>query len=122
MVDETALTVSVLAARIPGATVTTEFDADSLSAMGSGRRVIVSKVADESDDFLQVPTMELLCCAETDALAGALSRSCVEALQDAAADHPLLSAARVTDMGRDSFTTSRGGRHRVSVRLYINID
>lgn len=121
MVDETALTVSILKGALPTVDVSTEFSDGSLSAMGAGRRVIVSHASDESDAFLQVPTMELLCCAESDATAGALAHSCVEALQDAALDHPLLSDARLVEMGRDSFTT-RGGRHRATVRLYINVE
>lgn len=121
MVDETSLTVEILSEAMPTVEVTTEFKDGSLSAMGAGRRIIVSHTGDESDGFLQVPTMELLCCAESDATAGALAHSCAEALADAALDHPLLSAAQVVEMGRDSFTT-RGGRHRVSMRLYINIE
>ena len=121
MVDETAIAVAILSESLPTVEVTTEFSDGSLSAMGEGRRVIVSHTADESDAFLQVSTVELLCCAETDSTAAALARSCVEVLQEAAADHPLLSEARVVEISRDSFST-RGGRHRASMRLYINIE
>lgn len=121
MVDVTELTMGILSDALPTVSVTTQFPADSLSSMGSGTYVVVSQTSDESDDFVLVPTMQMLCCAETDATAAALARSCVEALQDAALDHPLLSAVQMVDLGRDSYT-SRGGRHRAIVRLYVNID
>ena len=122
MVDETALTVEILKDALPAVEVTTEFTMDSLTAMGEGRRVIVSHTTDESDMFLQVATVEMLCCGESDAMAGSIARSCAEALMDAALDHPLLSEAQMVDMGRDSFTTSRGGRHRLTMRLFINVE
>lgn len=120
MIDETALVVQILSAAMPTVEVTTEMVDTSLSAMGHGRYVIVSHIGDESDMFIQVPTMEMLCCAETDAIAGSLARSCAEALQEAALDHPYLSETQIVDMGRDSYTNSRNGRHRLSMRLFIN--
>lgn len=86
------------------------------------RMVLVSLDGDASSEFLLKPRVALTCwgTSDRDAHEGALSA--VQALQDAALDHPYLSGVDLETMSRDEWSRTGQGRYLAILNLTINVD
>lgn len=86
------------------------------------RMVNVALEADSSTPYLQKVTVGLTCWGMSDREARGIALSAVEALQEAALDHPLLSAAQLETMARDEWANTGQARYYAVVGLVINTD
>lgn len=86
------------------------------------RLVTVDLDGDESTEFLLRPRLALTCWGTSDMDARGLALSSVQALQEAALDHPYLSAASLDTMSREEWSRNGQGRYLALVTLTINTD
>lgn len=86
------------------------------------RFVLVDLEGDDSTPFLLSPRLALTCWGNNDRDAHSIALSAVEALQDAAEDHPYLFDVELETMSRDEWTRNGHGRYLAAVNLTINID
>lgn len=116
MVDPIELVVGILsdAMAVP---VSTEAPADR-----PDRLVQVTLVADDGDELILHPRVELLCWGDSDRDAHRMARAAVDALRDAALDHDYLSAASLATMARDEWSRTGQARYLAEVDLIINTD
>lgn len=114
--DATALVVDVLEGAL-GVPVSTEIPTDR-----PGRLVSVALEADRSTPFLLMPTYRLMCWGDSDVDAKSIAMAAVEALWDAALDHPYLSAADLETLSRTSWSKTGQARYEAVVSLVINTD
>lgn len=84
--------------------------------------VLVSLSGDQSTPFLLMPRFDLTCWGTSDRNAQSLALSAVEALQEAAFDHPYLSACSLETMSREEWSRTGQGRYLAVVQLTINTD
>lgn len=87
-----------------------------------GRLVMVALDGDNSTPFVLRPRIGLTCWGESDRDAMGIALDAVAALQDAALDHDLLSAAELESMSRDEWLRNGQGRYYALVNLTINTD
>lgn len=80
----------------------------------------VSLVADESTEFLSLPTIELLVWAGSDAEASSMCLDCFDALCAAAETDDYLSSVAMNTMSRDTWANTGHARYRLDVDLTIN--
>ena len=99
------------------ATVSTELPKDRPS-----RYVMVGLEGDESTPFLLRPRLALTCWGTSDRDANSLAISAIEALHDAALDHPYLSAADLETMSREEWSRNGQSRYLAIITLTINTD
>lgn len=114
--DPVQLAVEILSAEM-GVPVTTERKENRPKRM-----VLVSQIADASDEFLLRPRMELSCWGLTDRDAQAIAMAAVKALRDASEVHPYLSAVQIVTKDRDQWTRTGQARYVAEVDLIINTD
>ena len=114
--DTTRLVVDVLSAALD-VPVSTDMPADR-----AGRLVLVDLSGDQSTEHLLMPRYDLTCWGSTDRDAKGIATSAVRALQDAALDHPYLSACRLETMSREEWSRNGQGRYLAVVDLVINTD
>lgn len=86
------------------------------------RLVLVDLSGDESTPYLLRPRYDLTCWGTSDKDAKGIAISAVQALQEAALDHPYLSACQLETMSREEWTRNGQGRYLAVVGLVINID
>ena len=86
------------------------------------RLVLVDLSGDESTPYLLRPRYDLTCWGTSDSDAKGIALSAVQALQEAALDHPYLSACQLETMSREEWTRNGQGRYLAVVGLVINID
>lgn len=86
------------------------------------RYVLVSKSGDQSDEYLLRPRYALTCWGTSDKDAHGIALSAVQALQEAALDHPYLFAAQLETMSREEWSRTGQSRYLCEVDLTINTD
>ena len=86
------------------------------------RLVAVSLSGDRSTPYLLRPRIMLTCWETSDMAAHGLALSAIEALQDASADHPYLSAVALETMSREEWTRNGAARYTALLDLTINVD
>lgn len=86
------------------------------------RFVLVSLDGDSSTEFVLRPRISLTCWGQTDRDAMGIAVSALHALQEAAMDHALLSAAELESMSRDEWTRTGQGRYVSLVTLTVNTE
>lgn len=86
------------------------------------RYVLVDLDGDGSTPFLIRPRLALTCWGSSDRDAHSIAIAAVEALQDAAEDHPYLSDAELETMSREEWTRNGHGRYLALVSLTIDTD
>lgn len=84
--------------------------------------VLVDLEGDDSTLHLLRPRLALTCWGNTDRDAHSIAISAVEALQDAAEDHPYLFDVELETMSREEWTRNGHGRYLAVVILTINTD
>lgn len=87
-----------------------------------GRFVLVDLSGDRSTPYLLMPTYDLTCWGTSDRDAHGIALSAVQALQEAAEDHPYLSACDMETMSREEWSRNGQGRYLAVVDLVINTD
>lgn len=110
------LTVGILkdALEIP---VTTEVPANAPDQL-----VTVALEGDRSTEFLLEPRITLSCWGTTDKEAQSIASACVDAMREAALDHPYLTDVQLETMSRDLWTKAGRSRYYCELNLYINVD
>lgn len=116
--DPNELTVQLLRDALGGVKVSTEMPADRPSTDYVG----VYRNGGYEDPFLLQPRYDLVCWSDSDKHAYDLAMSCVNALWDAAQDHPYLSAAQLETLSRDEWSRTGQARYVATVSLVINTD
>lgn len=118
--DTTKLVLDVLseALTVP---VSTDMPATRDHARPS-RYVLVDLTGDQSDAFILRPRYDLTCWGTSDREARSIAISAVEALQEAAMDHPYLSSCDLETMSREEWDRNGHGRYLAVVQLVINTD
>lgn len=116
MIDPTALVVGILADAVD-APVSTD-----VPRTRPERLVTVDLAGDRSTPFLLQPRFQVMCWDTSDREAQALARSCLDALWQAATDHPYLSSCQLESMARDEWAATGQGRYLLVVDLVINTD
>ena len=86
------------------------------------RYVMVGLDGDESTPFLLRPRLALTCWGASDRDANQLAISAVEALRDAALDHPYLSSCDLETMSREEWSRNGQSRYLAIIELTINVD
>ena len=86
------------------------------------RCVMVDLAGDQSDGFILRPQYDLTCWGNSDRDAHGIALSAVQALQEAALDHPYLSACQLESMSREEWSRNGQGRYLAIVDLVINTD
>jgi hypothetical protein len=84
------------------------------------RLVLVDLTGDQSDEFILRPRYALTCWGSSDKDAHGIAISAVEALQEAALDHPLLSSCDLETMSREEWSRNGQSRYMAEVTLIIN--
>lgn len=87
-----------------------------------GRLVLVDLSGDHSDEFILRPRYDLTCWGTSDRDAHGIALSAVQALHDAALDHPYLSACQLETLSREEWSRNGQGRYIAVVDLVINTD
>lgn len=114
--DATELVVSILAEALD-VPVSTE-----VPATRPDRLVTVDLSGDQSDEFVLRPRYALTCWGASDKDAHGIALSAVQALQEAALDHPHLFAAQLETMSREEWSRTGQSRYLCEVDLTINTD
>lgn len=114
--DTTKLVVDLLAEAL-SVPVSTDMPRDR-----PHRLVLVDLSGDESDPFILRPRYDLTCWGTSDRDARGIALSAVQALQDAALDHPYLSACQLETMSREEWSRNGQGRYLAIVDLVINTE
>ena len=86
------------------------------------RLVLVDLTGDQSDGFFLRPRYALTCWGESDHDAHGIALSAVQALQEAALDHPYLSSCDLETMSREEWSRNGQSRYMAEVTLIINTD
>lgn len=86
------------------------------------RYVLVDLSGGQSDGIILRPRYDLTCWGTTDRDAHGIAISAVQALQDAALDHPYLSACQLETLSREEWSRNGQGRYLAIVDLVINTD
>ena len=86
------------------------------------RMVLVDLSGDQSTPFLLMPRYDLTCWGSSDRDAHGIALSAVQALQEAALDHPYLSDCQLETMSREEWSRDGQGRYLAVVQLVINTD
>ncbi len=89
---------------------------------GKRQHVMVALSGNQSDEFTLRPRYDLICWGTSDRDAHAIAMSAVQALQDAAIDHPYLSACQLETTSREEWSRNGQGRYLAAVDLVINTD
>ena len=84
--------------------------------------VLVDLSGDQSTLFLLMPRYDLTCWGSSDRDAHGIALSAVQALQEAALDHPYLSDCQLETMSREEWSRDGQGRYLAVVQLVINTD
>lgn len=116
MLDATLIVLDVLRDSLT-VEVTTDMPKDR-----PDRLVLVDLTGDQSDAFILRPRFALTCWGMSDKDAHGLAISAVEALQEAALDHPYLSACDLETMSREEWSRTGQSRYMAEVTLIINTD
>ena len=114
--DPVELAVGILKENL-NAEVSTELPKDR-----PPRYVMVGLEGDESTPFLLRPRLALTCWGASDRDANQLAISALEALQDAALDHPYLSSCDLETMSREEWSRNGQSRYLAIIELTINVD
>ena len=114
--DTTKLVVDILsdALRVP---VSTDMPSDRAE-----RLVLVDQSGDQSTPFLLMPRYDLTCWGLSDMDAKGIAISAVDALHNAALDHPYLSAVQRETLSREEWSRNGQGRYLAVVDLVINTE
>ena len=120
MLDTTKLVLDILSDALD-VHVTTKMPKD-VAHPDPQRMVLVDLEGDQSTPFLLLPRYGLTCWGLTDRDAHGIAVAAVCALQDAALDHPYLSACDLESMSRDEWSRSGQSRYLATVDLTINTD
>ena len=114
--DPTELVISILsdALAVPVSTDIPEGRPDRL--------VLVDLSGDQSTQHLLLPRYMLTCWGTSDRDAHGIALSAIQALQEAALDHPYLSAAQLETMSREEWSRNGQGRYMAEIDLVINVD
>lgn len=86
------------------------------------RLVVVSLDGNQSTPFVLRPRIGLTCWGSSDMDAMGIATSAVDALWDAALDHPYLSACELETMSRQEWGRNGRSRYLAEVNLTINTD
>lgn len=86
------------------------------------RLVLVDLAGDSSTPFLLRPRYNLTCWGISDRDAHGIALSAVQALQEAALDHPYLSSVALEAMSREEWSRNGQGRYLATVDLVINTE
>lgn len=86
------------------------------------RLVHVSYSGGQQTPFLLMPRYDLMCWGTTPSEAQSIALSAVQALQDAALDHPYLSACQLETLSSEEWSRTGQGRYLAIVELVINTD
>lgn len=86
------------------------------------RYILVDLSGDASTPFLLQPRYTLTCWGASDPDAKGIALSAVEALQEAAEDHPYLSACTLETLSREEWSRNGHSRYLAFVDLVINIE
>ena len=116
MLDATEIVLDVLREALT-VEVTTDMPKDRL-----GRGVLVDLTGDQSDAYILRPRYALTCWGANDKDAHGIALSAVQALQEAALDHPLLSSCDLETMSREEWSRNGQSRYMAEVTLIINTD
>lgn len=116
MLDATLIVLEVLKEALT-VKVTTDIPKDRPDKL-----VLVDLSGDQSDGFILRPRFALTCWGTSDKDAHGLALSAVEALQEAALDHPYLSACDLETMSREEWSRTGQSRYMAEVTLIINTD
>lgn len=120
--DTTAAVVEILsdALAVP---VSTEMPREQRTPKAMLERyVLVDLSGDQSTPFLLMPRYTLTCWGSSDKDAHGIAMSAVDALREAAQDHPYLSACLLETMSREEWSRSGQARYYVEVDLTFNTD
>lgn len=115
MTDTTPLVIEILqdALDVP---VTTDMPKNR-----PDRLVLVDLTGDQSTEFLLMPRYGLTCWGTSDKDAHTTAINAVQALWDAALEHPKLTGCDLETMSRDEWTANGSSRYLAEVALTINI-
>lgn len=114
MLDATPIVLEILRDAL-AVDVTTDIPKDR-----PARLVLVDLTGDQSDEFILRPRYALTCWGSSDKDAHGIAISAVEALQEAALDHPLLSSCDLETMSREEWSRNGQSRYMAEVTLIIN--
>lgn len=114
MLDATPIVLEILRDAL-AVDVTTDIPKDR-----PPRLVLVDLTGDQSDEFILRPRYALTCWGTSDKDAHGIAISAVEALQEAAIDHPLLSSCDLETMSREEWSRNGQSRYMAEVTLIIN--
>lgn len=116
MVDSVKLVIDVLAEAL-AVPVSSDMPAERPE-----QYVMVSLIGGSATPYLQSPRISLTCWGKNDFDAHGTAMSAVDALWDAAIDHPLLSNCSLESMSRDEWTRNGRSRYVATLELTINCD
>ena len=85
------------------------------------RLVAIALDGDNSTPYLLRPRILLTCWGRTNHDALGLTLSAIEALEDAACDHPYLSSAELETMSREEWSRDGQARYMAVLELTINV-
>lgn len=97
--------------------VTTDIPSDRVE-----RLVTVDLDGDRSTAYLYIPRIALTCWGKTDRDAHGIALSAIQALQEAALDHPYLSSCDLETLSREEWSRNGQSRYLALVELTINTD
>lgn len=86
------------------------------------RLVTIDLEGDSSTFYVLRPRIALTCWGRSDRDAHGLALSAVQALQEAALDHPYLSDAALETLSREEWSRNGQGRYLALMSLTINVD
>ena len=101
-------------------TVSTEMPSERQD--GNRQHVMVAMSGDHSTPYLLKPRYDLICWGTSDRDAHAIALSAVQALQDAAIEHPYFSDCQLETISREEWSRNGQGRYLAVVDLIINTD
>ena len=114
--DTTKIVVDILADAM-AVPVSTEMPADRPE-----RYVLVDLSGDQSTPYVCRPRYALTCWGTSDVDAHGIAISAVQALQEAAMDHWLLSSCQLETMSREEWSRNGQSRYVAMVDLTINTE
>lgn len=86
------------------------------------RLVLVDLTGDQSTPYVLHPRYSLTCWGTSDRDAHGIALAAVQALWEAAEDHPYLSSCDLETMSRDEWSANGQSRYLVEVTLTVNIE
>lgn len=114
--DVVSLVVGVLAEALD-VSVSTE-----MPAARPDRLVLVTLDGGTSDGLILRPRVGLTCWGASDEEAHSIAMAAVDALWDAALDHPYLSSCELESLARDEWGRSGRARYVAALELTVNTD